>query len=81
MPTATIRISEASRLVLREIARSEHKPMQADLENAIEAYRRNRFLEELAEDFAVLRENAPEWQAELEERSAWDAAQSSGEDQ
>lgn len=81
MPSATIRISEASRLVLREIARSEHKPMQAVLESAIESYRRKRFLEELAEDFSVLRENAPEWQAELEERSVWDAIQPSGEDQ
>ena len=80
MSTATIRISEASRMALREIARHERKPMQTVLEQAIESYRRKRFLEELAEDFAVLRENEPEWQAEQEERLAWDAVQPSGED-
>lgn len=80
MSTATIRISEASRMALREIARHEHKPMQTVLEQAIESYRRKRFLEELAADFAVLRENEPEWQAEQEERSAWDAVQPSLED-
>ncbi|ABQ26160.1 hypothetical protein [Geotalea uraniireducens] len=80
MATATVRISESARQALREIARHDKKPMQTVLEQAIEFYHRKCFLEDLASDFAVLRENGPEWQAELEERSAWDAVQPDGGD-
>lgn len=73
MQTATIRISEASRRVLLEISKRDKISMQAVLEQAIEAYRRQTFLEGLASDYAALRENESEWQAELEEREAWEA--------
>ena len=54
--------------------------MQAVLEQAIEAYRRQFFLEGLSTDFANLRENEQEWQAEKAERSAWDIALADGEE-
>ena len=79
MQTATIRISESSRRILREISQHNKRPMQAVLEQAIEAYRRQTFLEGLTADFAALRENDPEWQEEKLERSAWDAALADGE--
>jgi len=78
MQTATIRISEASRRVLLEISKRDNKSMQAVLEQAIEAYRRQTFLEGLAGDFAALRENEPEWHAEQEERTAWDVTLAEG---
>ena len=78
MQTATIRISESSRRILRDIAQRHHKPMQAVLEQAIEAYRRQTFLEGLSADFAALRENDPEWRAEKEERAAWDMTMADG---
>lgn len=80
MQTATIRISEASRRVLLEISKRDKIPMQAVLEQAIEAYRRQTFLEDLASDYAALRENESEWQAELEEREAWEATVGDGVD-
>ena len=79
MQTATIRISESSRSTLREISQRDNKPMQAVLEQAIEAYRRQTFLVGLSSDFAVLRENEPEWQAEKAERAAWDIALTDGD--
>lgn len=80
MQSTTIRISESSRRILREISKRDKKSMQAVLEQAIEAYRRQTFLEGLAEDYAALRENDAEWQAEKEERSEWDVTLADGED-
>lgn len=80
MSTATIRISEPAHRILRQLAQQDHKPMQAILEQAIEAYRRQRFLEGLGADFAVLRENEAEWKAEQQERSDWDATVSDGDE-
>lgn len=80
MQTATIRISESSRRVLREISQRDNKPMQAVLEQAIEAYRRQTFLAGLSTDFAALHENEPEWQAEKAERADWDIALADGEE-
>jgi len=79
MQTTTIRISEVSRRILREISRRDKKPMQAVLEQAIEAYRRQTFLVGLSADFAALSENEPEWQAEKAERTAWDITLADGE--
>lgn len=80
MSTATIRISEPAHRILRQLAQQDHKPMQAILEQAIEAYRRQRFLEGLGADFAVLRENETEWNAEQQERSDWDATLADGDE-
>jgi predicted transcriptional regulator len=80
MSTATIRISEPAHRILRQLAQQDHKPMQAILEQAIEAYRRQRFLEGLGADFAVLRENEAEWKAEQQERSDWDVTLSDGDE-
>ena len=80
MQTATIRISESSRQILREISQRDNKPMQAVLEQAIEAYRRQTFLAGLNADFAALRENEPEWLAEKAERAGWDIALADGEE-
>lgn len=73
MPTATIRISEPIHRALKQFAQQDHKPMQAILEQAIEVYRRQRFLDGLGADFAVLRENEAEWHDEQQERAVWDA--------
>lgn len=80
MQSTTIRISESSRRILREISKRDKKSMQAVLEQAIESYRRQTFLEGLNADFAALKENDAEWQAEKHERSEWDGTLADGED-
>jgi len=52
--------------------------MQAVLEDAVEAYRRECFLTEANEAYAALRRDPTRWKAELDERAAWDAALSDG---
>ncbi len=79
MPSTTIRISESSRKMLYDLARQDNKSMQAIMEQAIESYRRQRFLEGLSEDFASLKNNPENWQAEVEERKEWDVALADGE--
>ena len=79
MPPTTIRISESSRKMLYDLARQDNKPLQAIVEQAIESYRRKRFMEGLSDDFASLRNNPENWQAEVEERKEWDVTLADGE--
>ncbi len=46
--------------------------MQAILDEAVETYRRQCFLERANAAFAALRNDPNAWQEELEERAAWD---------
>jgi predicted DNA-binding protein len=72
MPSATVRISEQARKTLRELSSVTGQPMQTVLDEAIESYRRQRFLEEANAAFKALRENQDGYRAELEERQAWE---------
>jgi len=62
------------------MARKEKKPMQAIIDQALEAYRRQRFLDGLGADFATLREDAAEWTRVEAERTEWDKTLADGED-
>lgn len=74
MSSATVRVSERTRKLLRELAAATGESMQAILERAIEDYSRRRFLEEANASYAALRNNAQAWQEELDERALWDNA-------
>ena len=78
MPSATVRISDTSRNILRELAAREGKSMQAVLEKAIEAYRRQRFLKEVNTAYSVLRQDHKVWAAVEKERAEWDATLGDG---
>lgn len=70
--SATVRISKESWQELKLIAAQVGEPMQAVLDKAIEAYRRQYFLQKANDTYATLRENAETWQEEIKEREAWD---------
>ncbi|MBW4573569.1 MAG: hypothetical protein KME31_38140 [Tolypothrix carrinoi HA7290-LM1] len=72
MQSSTIRISSTSHNILKELAARSGESMQAILDQAIEQYRRQVFLESANQAYAALRNNSEAWQAELEEREAWD---------
>jgi len=55
--------------------------MQAPLEKAVEAYRRQRFLEESNRAFEALRANPETWKAEQAECEAWDMTLADGLEQ
>ncbi len=69
MAQTTVRITERSHQLLREISRSEKRPMQAILERALEDYRRRCFLEDVNTGWSdpeirrTLREELGPWES------------------
>lgn len=78
MASATVRISVKAKETLQRLAEQTGQKMQTVLDEAIEAYRRQRFLEEANAAFAALRANKEAWEAEQEERAAWDVTSGDG---
>ena len=78
MPGATVRISDASRDILRKLAAQESESMQSILEKAIEAYRRQHFLKEINKAYSVLHQNKEAWTAMEKELAEWDATLGDG---
>jgi hypothetical protein len=69
----TVRISRTAHATLRELAARADESMTEVLEKAIEAYRRNQFLNDLNASFEALRADPAAWADEQREREAWDA--------
>ena len=80
MPSSTVRISNESNNILREIATKEKKSLQTILDTAIEEYRRNRFLQEANKAYSKLKENPKNWKMEQEERKQWETTLSDGQE-
>jgi hypothetical protein len=78
MGYGTTRISATAHETLREISRAEGKPMLALLDEAVEALRRQRFLERLNAAYANLRTDARAWEALENERGEWDVTLGDG---
>lgn len=72
MGYGTVRISDLAHGTLREMARAEGKPMLALLDEAVEALRRQRFLEQVNDAYAALRAQPYAWSAIESERREWD---------
>ncbi len=78
MGYGTTRISTASHDVLRRLSKAEGKPMLALLDEAVEALRRQRFLDHVNAAYATLRADPRAWKAVEAERQAWDATLADG---
>lgn len=78
MRHTTVRVSTATRDLLRRLADRERAPMQAVLERAIEEYRRRHFLEEVNRAYASLRSDERAWADLVDERGAWDVTLGDG---
>ena len=72
MAGTQVRVSNTTHQMLRSLAAEVGESMQTVLEQAVEQYRRRRFLEGLNQDFKALKENPQAWQEELAERALWD---------
>lgn len=72
MASVTVRISREAKEILQRLAAQSGKKLQTILDEAIEAYRRQCFLEEANAAFAALQADTDAWQEELEERATWD---------
>ncbi len=69
---STVTIGDTFYQILAELSASSGKSIQAVLEQAIEQYRRQQFLEAANQAYIALRNNSEAWREELEERSVWD---------
>lgn len=73
MANATVRVSDRSHRLLRQIANREGLPLVSVLDPAVEAHRRRQFLEEVNRAYASLKRDSEAW-AEVEtERAKWDS--------
>jgi hypothetical protein len=73
MATTAVRIDERTRSDLQELSELTGESMRELVAQAVEHYRRRRFLEQVNRDFERLRADPEAWAAELEERRFWDA--------
>ena len=80
MAGVVVKVSERTRDTLRRLAEDEHRSMQDVLARAVEAYRRQRILDQTNEAYAHLRANQATWDEIQEERAAWDATLADGLD-
>jgi len=60
------------------MAKREGKPMQTLLDEAIELYQREKFLDDVNAAFARLRSDPKAWKQEQAERALWDKTLSDG---
>ncbi len=78
MPTTVVRIDGATRETLRRLAEQSQQSMQEIVSKAIEEYRRKQLCYEADVAYAALRNDPEAWQAELEERRAWEQTLNDG---
>lgn len=78
MNSATVRISNRSRNILRELATHEGASMQIVLERAIETYRRKYFLEEVNRAYAEVHQDKKAWSEVEKERGELDSTLNDG---
>ena len=71
-PTTNVRISPRAHELLRQLAEEERRSMQSVLDQALERYRRDRFLRAANADFALLKGDAKAWKQEVGERELWE---------
>ena len=72
MASTTVRVTEHTHEVLRELAAATGRPLQQVLEEAVERYRRERFFAELHAAYERLATDPAAWQEERAERAELD---------
>jgi predicted transcriptional regulator len=73
MRQTTVRIRELAHNKLRALAEAEHRPMSDVLEEAIETYRRTRFIRDVNAGYAALRRDGraeAAWKQEIADLDA-----------
>ena len=73
-----VRISSKAKDMLQQLAAQTGKKTEEILNDAVDLYRRQFFLNGTNAAFAALRANPDTWADEEEERAAWDATLSDG---
>jgi hypothetical protein len=80
MSAPTVRISDASHKILKELAEQTGQTLMDALDKAVDAYRRKLFFEQMNAGYAELRADPEAWAQHLAERKLWDATLMDGLD-
>jgi predicted transcriptional regulator len=80
MASTTVRVSERTHQVLRELAAAKGEPLQQVLEEAVERYRRVQFFADLRDAYARLAAQPAAWNDELAERAELESTLEDGLD-
>lgn len=80
MSAPTVPISETSHQLLKELAEKTGQTMPEVLDQALAAYRRKLFFEQLNAGYAELRADPKAWAEHLAEQKLWDATLMDGLD-
>jgi hypothetical protein len=80
MATPTVRISEASHQILKELAEQSGQTMMAVLDKVLDVFRRKQFFEQLNAGYAELQADPKAWAEHLADRKHWDATLMDGLD-
>ena len=78
MASTTVRVTERTHAVLRELAKATGEPLQQVLEEAVERYRRDRFFADLNAAYERLATDPAAWRDELDERAELDGTLADG---
>ncbi len=81
MPSTTVRVTEHTHNVLRELAEATGEPLQRVLEKAVDQYRRERFFADLHAAYERLAADRAAWRDELAERAELDGTLADGLDE
>jgi predicted transcriptional regulator len=81
MASTTVRVTEHTHAMLRELAAATGKSLQRVLEEAVERYRRERFFAELHAAYARLASDRAGWKEEQDERTRVDGTLADGLDE
>lgn len=75
---ATTRILDADHALLLELAKQTGKQHQEIIHEALEAFHRERLLDDINAAFATLKRDGGAWREEQAERTAWDGTAADG---
>lgn len=78
MPSATVRISDETHGVLKDLSGRTRRSMQSILDEAVSQYRKKLFWQQASRDFEALRADDDAWRAELDEQRTWDVTTGDG---
>lgn len=78
VPVETVRVTPGTHTKLKELSELTGEPMTTVLERAVEAYSREKFLDQCDLAYARLKGDPEAWAEEVAEREAWDAVLEDG---
>jgi hypothetical protein len=80
MASTTIRVTDQTHMLLRELSATTGEPLGRVAERAVDHYRRELFFAEFNKAYAKLRADPVAWAEELAERALWETTLADGLD-